>query len=417
MKSGALSGLKIVDLGHYIAGPYCASLLAGLGAEVIKVERPSVGDGARRLGPFPGDEPHLEKSGLFSYLNLGKKGITLNLKSEAGKDAFRKLVAKTDVLIENFEPRVMPSLGLEYETLRELNPSLIMVSISNFGQSGPYRDYKGYEITLNALGGIQSEIGEPDREPLKLGGQQMQFQAGLVAAAATMGAVCYRDVTGTGQHIDLAIVEIAASIMGYALTVYQYTGYHAVRNGTRPPNRGFRSKDAPPPNPRHPSVYPIVILPCKDGYVCIDVETPQQWLNLCDMMGRPELKEDPRFSATMRGVYADEVDAILMDYLKTKTQQEVFEEASDWRVPCGIVNNMAQLFHNPQHRARGFFVSVEHPVLGKMEYPGHPFIMSETPWQQVSHAPLLGEHNREVLIDYLGYSEEELTTMTKEGVI
>lgn len=417
MKFGALSDLKVIDLGHYIAGPYCASLLAGLGAEVIKVERPGTGDGARRSGPFPGDEPHLEKSGLFSYLNLGKKGITLNLRSEAGKDAFRKLVAKADVLIENFEPRVMPSLGLEYETLRDVKPSLVMTSISNFGQSGPYRDYKGYEITLNALGGIQSEIGDPDREPVKLGGQQMQFQAGLVAALATMGAVCYRDATGTGQHIDLAMVEIAASIMGYALTAYQLTGRHAVRNANRPPNRGFHPVNMPPPNPRHPTVYPLAILPCKDGDVVIDVETPLQWFNFCDMMSRPELKEDPRFSAAMRGVHADELDAILTDYLKTKTQQECFEEATDWRVPCGIVKNMAQVFNDPQHRARGFFIPVEHPVLGKMDYPGHPFIMSETPWQQASCAPLLGEHNREILVEYLGYSEEELTTMTKEVVI
>jgi len=138
MKSGALSGLKIVDLGHYVAGPYCASLLAGLGAEVIKVERPDTGDGARRLGPFPGDKPHLEKSGLFSYLNQGKKGITLNLKTEMGKAIFCKLVAEADVLIENFEPRVMPSLGLEYETLRDVKPSLVMTSISNFGQSGDW---------------------------------------------------------------------------------------------------------------------------------------------------------------------------------------------------------------------------------------------------------------------------------------
>jgi len=417
MKSGALSGLKIVDLGHYIAGPYCASLLAGLGAEVIKVERPSVGDGARRLGPFPGDEPHLEKSGLFSYLNQGKKGVTLNLKTEMGKAIFCKLVAEADVLIENFEPRVMPSLGLEYETLRDIKPSLVMTSISNFGQSGPYRDYKGYEITLNALGGIQSEIGDPDREPVKLGGQQMQFQAGLVAAVATMGAVCYRDATGTGQHIDLAMVEIAASIMGYAATVYQFTGYHAVRNGIRPPNRGFHQVNTPPPNPRNPTVYPLAILPCKDGDVVIDVETPQQWLAFCDMMNRPELKEDPRFSTAMRGVHADELDAILTDYLKDKTQREFFEEASDWRIPVGIVQNTAQLFNDPQHRARGFFVPVKHPVLGEMEYPSRPFIMSETPWQQASCAPLLGEHNKEILVEHLGYSEKDLAAMTRDGVI
>lgn len=414
---GALFDLKVIDLGHYIAGPYCASLLAGLGAEVIKVERPDTGDGARRLGPFPGDEPHLEKSGLFSYLNLGKKGITLNLKSEAGKDAFRKLVAKADVLIENFEPRVMPSLGLEYETLSELNPSLVMTSISNFGQSGPYRDYKGYEITLNALSGIQSEIGEPDREPLKIGGQQLQFQAGLTAASATMTAVCYHDITGIGQHIDLAILETAATLTGNPTMLYQRTHYHRVRNGDHPINDGFSSADSTVlPNPRIPSVYPIVVLPCKDGHVYIDTITTEQWLNLCDMIGRSELKDDPRFGPRINGEHVDEIDAMLIDYLKDKTALEFFEEASAWRVPVGIVNNTAKLFHDPQHRARGFFIPVEHPALGKMEYPGHPFIMSETPWQ-VSRAPLLGEHNRDILIGRLGYSEEELVAMAKDGVI
>lgn len=417
MKSGALFDLKVIDLGHFIAGPYCASLLAGLGAEVIKVEQPGTGDGARSMGPFPGDEPHIEKSGLFNYLNQGKKSITLNLKSEAGKNAFRKLVAEADVLIENFEPRVMPSLSLAYETLREVNPSLLMTSISNFGQNGPYRDYKGYEITLSALGGIQAEIGEPDREPIKLGGQQLQFQAGLTAAFATMSAVCYRDVTGIGQHIDLAIVEITATLKGAAIMIYQEMGHHRVRNGARiSQTQRDATDDLPPQVYRIPGPC-IVILPCKDGYVCVDTELPPQWLSLCDMIGRPELKEDPRFSWVTHHEHADELDAILIDYLKTKTQQELFEEASVWRVPSAVVNNMAQLFHDPQHRARGFFVQVEHPALGKMDYPGHPFIMSETPWQQVSGAPLLGEHNKEVLIERLGYSEQELAVMAKDGVI
>jgi crotonobetainyl-CoA:carnitine CoA-transferase CaiB-like acyl-CoA transferase len=416
-KSGALFDLKVIDLGHYIAGPYCASLFAGLGAEVIKVERPGSGDGARSMGPFPGDEPHLENSGLFNYLNQGKKGITLNLKSEAGRNAFRKLVADADVLIENFEPRVMPSLGLAYDDLRELNPSLVMTSISNFGQSGPYRDYKGYEITVSALGGIQAEIGEPDREPIKLGGSQLQFQAGLTAAFATMSAVCYRDVTGIGQHVDLAIVEVAATLKGAPIMIYQEMGYHRIRNGARISRTQPVAAHDVSPQDRHIAGPCIVILPCKDGYVCVDAELPQQWLALCDMIGRPELKEDPRFSWATHHEHADELDAILIDYLKTKTLRELFEEATAWRVPSAVVNNMAQLFHDPQHRARGFFVQVDHPVLGKMEYPGHPFVMSVTPWQQVSGAPLLGEHNRVILRERLGYSEQELATMTKDGVI
>jgi crotonobetainyl-CoA:carnitine CoA-transferase CaiB-like acyl-CoA transferase len=418
-QQGALSDLRVIDLGHFIAGPYCASLLAGMGAEVIKVERPGTGDAARQMGPFPNDETHLEKSGLFSYLNLGKKSITLNLKSEAGREAFRRLVVRTDILIENFEPRVMSSLGLAYENLSKLSPRLIMTSISNYGQTGPYRDYKGYEITLNALGGVQAEIGEPDREPIKLGGQQLQFQAGLTAAFAAMSAVIYRDKGGTGQHIDLAIVEVAAMMKGAPLTYYQFTGYRRVRNGMRPMADSPRDTDRPGLKSSRSggALYPIAILPCKDGYVCVDTEATPQWLSLLDMMARPDLKDDTRFrGGSRRGDNADVVDDILREYLKDKTQRELFEECTAWRVPLGIVNDMATLFHDPQHRSRGFFIEVEHPVLGKLEYPGHAFIMNETPWQ-VSRAPLLGEHNREILIDRLGYSEEEVTQMARDGVI
>lgn len=418
-RSGALFDLKVIDLGHFIAGPYCASLLAGLGAEVIKIEKPGSGDGARRLGPFPGDEPHLEKSGLFSYLNLGKKSVTLNLKSQNGGKAFRRLVEEADVLIENFRPDVMPSLGLAYEDLRKFNPSLIMTSISNFGQSGPYRDYRGYEIEVGALGGVQADTGEIDREPIKFGGQQLQFQAGLTAAFATMSAICYRDASGIGQHIDMAIVEVAATLKGYATMNFQETGRHRVRSGARMWQRlqQVPNVDNIPPQTRLTPGACIVILPCKDGYVCLDTELTSQWLSLCDMIGHPELKGDPRFSSLMNGAYADDLDAILKDYLKTKTQREVFEEATAWRIPAAIVNDIAQLFHDPQHRARGFFVQVEHPVLGKIDYPGHPFVMSETPWKQVSGAPTLGAHNKEVLVDRLGYSTDEMDTMTKDGVI
>lgn len=404
-KQGALFDLKVIDLGRYIAGPYCASLLAGLGAEVIKVERPGSGDGARMMGPFPNDEPDLEKSGLFHYLNLGKKSVTLNLKSEAGREAFKKIVAESDVLIENFEPRVMSSLGLDYEILKDINPSLIMTSITNFGQTGPYRDYRAYEITLSAIGGVQAEIGEPDREPLKLGGQQLQFQAGLTAAFATVSAVFGRDLGGSGQHIDLAIAEIAAILKGYPVTEFQFAGHNRLRNGMRPLNFN------PKADSRQPGIYPIAILPCQDGYVCVDAEMEEQFRWLCIMIGQPELANDPRFrSSGQRSKHADELDSILVDYLKTKTQREVFEEGADFRVPIGILNDMEKLFYDPQHRARSFFIEVDHPRLGRLEYPGHPFIMSETPWQ-VSRAPLLGEHNREILIERFGYSEEQIARM------
>lgn len=414
----ALHDLKVIDLGHYISGPYCAFLLAGLGAEVIKVERPGTGDGSRQLGPFPNDEPHIEKGGLFNYLNLGKKSITVNLKVEEGKDVLRRLVAQSDVLIENFEPRVMPSLGLAYEDLKKINPRLVMLSISNYGQTGPYRDYRGFEIAINALSGVMAEVGEPDREPVKLGGSQLQYETGLTAAFAVMSAICYRDVTGIGQHLDMSLIEVSATLKGASVMTYQQQGFLRTRNGVRVCKNPYVPPPAdnkPPPGSNIPNGY-IGILLCKDGYMCIDPELPQQWEDFCDMMERPELKDDPRFSIAAQGAYVDELDPIIIDYLKDKTQREVFETASDWRVPTGIVNDMGKLFQDPQHHDRGYFVEVDHPALGKMTYPGHPLIMSKTPWQ-ASRAPLLGEDNKDIIIKRLGYSERELASMVKQGVI
>lgn len=203
----ALSDLRVLDLTWYIAGPYCTKLLADYGAQVIKVERPGRGDPARRMGPFPNDEPHPEKSGLFLYLNTNKKSVTINLKSTTGIELLRELVREADVLVENFAPRVMPSLGLSYHMLSNINPALVMVSISNFGQIGPYRDYRASELILYGIGGAMNATGTLDGGPLKLGGNVVQYQAGVVAAVATMGAVLASRFRGVGQHVDISIIE------------------------------------------------------------------------------------------------------------------------------------------------------------------------------------------------------------------
>ena len=210
MPEQALSDVKVLDLTWHIAGPYCTKLLAGYGAEVIKVERPGEGDPTRRMGPFFKDDPHPEKSGLFLHLNTNKKGITLNLKSATGKKILKALVSDADILVESFSPRVMPSLGLDYQTLEQINPKLVMVSISNFGQSGPYRDFKASEIVEYAMGGEMYSTGTAGREPLKLGGNVTQYQAGTVAAVATMGALYSAECQEVGQHVDVSIMETQA---------------------------------------------------------------------------------------------------------------------------------------------------------------------------------------------------------------
>ena len=207
MPEQALSDVKVLDLTWHIAGPYCTKLLADYGAEVIKVEKPEEGDPTRRMAPFFKDDPHPEKSGLFLHLNTNKKGITLDLKSATGKKIIKELVSKVDILVESFSPRVMPSLGLDYQTLEQINPKLVMVSISNFGQSGPYRDFKASEIVEYAMGGEMYSTGIADREPLKLGGNVTQYQAGTVAAVATVGALYAAEFQGTGQHVDVSIME------------------------------------------------------------------------------------------------------------------------------------------------------------------------------------------------------------------
>ncbi|MBI2906606.1 MAG: CoA transferase [Chloroflexi bacterium] len=403
-----LAGLKILDLTHHIAGPYCTALLAGFGAEVLKIERPSTGDHARAVGPFPDDRPHPEKSGLFLHLNAGKRSITLNLKTATGRDILKRLAREYDVVVESFAPRVMPGLGLSYETLAGLNPRLIVTSLSNFGQDGPYRDWKAQDITEYALGGLMYVIGDPDREPLKSGGSQAQYQAGLVAAIGTMAALNCRDVSGLGQHVDISIMESVLNLVARLMTIYFYEGVNGLRNGSR----YMRRSDS-----CHTRNHPTGIYPCKDGYIGLAAQTQAQWESLCVMMERADLLTDERFKdASSRGVHADEVDAIIADWLKDKSPGDAFELGGSCRVPFGIVNSIADLFDDAQLRERAYFQEVEHAVAGKLRYPGAPFRMAESAWRP-GRAPLLGEHNEETFCQRLGYSRQDLVRLRQAGII
>src|SRR3989454_7995353 len=258
----ALDDLLVLDLTHYIAGPYCTKLLADYGARVIKIERPDGGDPCRRLGPFPDDVPHPEKSGLFLHLNTNKESVTLNLKLLRGRQLFMRLVAKADVVVENFHPRVMTALGLDYPCLRPVNTRLVMTSISNFGQTGPYRDWRAQDIVIYAMGGAMNLTGLPDREPLRLALNLMAYQGGNVAATATMTGVLGAGRLGTGQHIDVALCEVHAGCIDRRTTSllgYQYPG--APRNREESIGLG---------------VYPVGVIPCQDGYIQVLV-FPQNW--------------------------------------------------------------------------------------------------------------------------------------------
>ncbi|MCI0849217.1 MAG: CoA transferase, partial [Chloroflexi bacterium] len=301
---GLLEGVKVLDLTHYIAGPYCTKLLSGLGADVVKIERLGRGDGARWLGPFASGgpeippDPSLEKEGMapedgawFLYLNTAKQSLALDLKSAEGRRLVLELAAKADILVENFAPGGMDRLGLAYTELRKANPALVVTSISNFGQTGPYRDWKAAELNLYAIGGLMNITGEPDQEPLKEGMPLAQLGAGQNAFAATMAALMYAEETGEGQQIDVSIAEYATNILENALMQYSYSGQEYNRVGNRGYGRAAWG-----------------IYPCQDGHVGIIAGPDTRWPEVARIMGREELS-DPRFTSRAgRLEYADEVD-------------------------------------------------------------------------------------------------------------
>ena len=396
MPDRALSGLTVLDLSENISGPYCARLLCDCGADVIKIERPPHGDPSRQSGPFPGDEPDPEASGLFLLLNTGKKSITLNLQSQAGQRVFNKLVEKADVLVESFRPGTMANLGLDYDTLSTINPSLVMASITPFGQNGPYRDWDATDIVAQATGGLMWLTGEPDREPLMLPLGQAEYLAGLHAAVAIMCAVYHRDSTGEGQHIDISTQEAVASILEGALTAYDYSSYVMRRVGSR-----------------HQQKCPSKVMRSKDRYV--HLQSGANWDHFATVVEEPQLMQ-PRLASILRYRYADEVEKLIQPWVDKHTAQEIFEAAQEWRLPAAPVLRPDELPDDPQFQARGYFQMIDHPRAGRLTYPGPAFRMSRTP-PEVKRAPLLGEHNREIYRDMLGFSEDEIESLKEEGII
>jgi CoA:oxalate CoA-transferase len=400
MPDQALGGIKVLDLGHHIAGPYCTKLLADFGAQVIKVERPDGGDPARRAGPFPNDELNLEESGLFFYLNNNKRGITLNLKTDTGIKIFQELVKKVDILVENFSPRVMPGLGLSYDSLKIINPGLVMTSISNFGQSGPYRDYKATDIVLQALGGYMWGRGEPTREPVRGTGQLeiSELVGGVYAASGTMAAFTHKIQTGIGQQVDISLMEAVVCVQAYPMS-----------SSTFPRNL---------PWPQKRMTFVPSVEECKDGYVGVNVLTGPHWVSLCAMMGMDDWAEHPDYRILIERLKRPkDVHDRMHPWLMARTKEEILQEGQTWRIPFSPVYSSEDIMRSPQYQARDSLAEIEHPALGGVTQPGAPFRMSETPWQVKSPAPLLGQDNEELYGELLGYSKEDLVKFRQAGVI
>ncbi len=394
----------MVDLTQHVAGPYCTKLLADFGADVMKIEKPGEGDSARRLGPFPGDMPHPEKGGLFLHLNTNKRSVTLNLQSATGQAILKDLVRGADVVVESFRPGVMASFGLDYPVLGKVNPGLIMASISNFGQTGPYRDFKASDLVLAGMGGSQSGGGVMEREPLKIAQYVSQFMAGFYASVGVMGAILAQEWQGgAGRYLDMSLFELLSSF-GDGRFTHQVSYQFAKREEGREPQEG-RIMSSPPTG----------AYPCADGYV--EWWGLGRWRQLSKMLGRPDLLTDPRYATEEARIKNhDEVAAILYSWMMERTRLQCWDEAVAADVICAPYNTVQELLQDPHVNARGFWAEVEHPALGKTIVPGRPFILSESPWMLRRPAPTLGQHTAEVL-GGLGYGQADLVKLSEAGVI
>ncbi len=411
MQNGALNGLKVLDFTHYLAGPYCTKLLADYGADVIKVEPPG-GDGARHVGPFPGDVPDPEKSGLFLHLNTNKRGIVIDLKESRAADIVAHLAGWADIVVESFRPGVANRLGIGFEELSLANPDIIYTSISNFGQTGPYRDYRGSEIVFYGMGGEMHSTGLADREPLKLGGNVGLYQAGAVAAVATMGAalagmfnVGNQDGEFLGQHVDVSILDTQLGSVDRrqsTLLAHQYTG----KLSHRPVSGGSGG-------------FPNAVYPCSDGYLQIN-GSRMYFPRAVAMLGNPQELTSERWrdpasqgNSSMQEEFESEH---FLPWTLERTRAEAWQTAQENRVLSGPINTMADIDADPSFNSRGVFTGGDHSVAGNIKYPGRPFIMNGSPWELRMTAPFFGQHTAEILRD-MGYSDRAIEELASSGTV
>jgi formyl-CoA transferase len=395
--NGPLAGVRVLDLTRVLAGPYCTMFLGDLGAEVVKVEQPGVGDDTRGWGPpFVGGE-----SAYFLCINRNKKSITVDLKRQEGIDLVRRLADSADVLIENFRPGTMERLGLGEKDLRALNPRLIYASLSGFGADGPMSDAPGYDLIIQAWGGLMSITGAPDGEPTKVGVAIMDLVAGLMLGKAIVAALFAREKIGIGQKIDTSLLEAEVASLINVGSNYLIAGTTAKRWGNA-----------------HPSIVPYQSFKTADGYLVIGVASEGIWQRFCEAIGKTEMADDPRFAKN-----ADRVDnrasliAILREMFRSRDNEHWLKLLNEAKVPCAPIQTIDQVFAAPQVRHREMLVEVEHPTAGTLRMAGIPVKFSATPASVRLPPPLLGEHTDEVLSSWLGMNDQEIADLKTKKII
>lgn len=392
-----LKGVRVLDLSRVLAGPFCAMTLADLGAEVIKVEIPGRGDDTRAYPPFVNGV-----SSYFMSINRGKKSVTLNLKTDEGREVFIKLAEKCDVLLENFRPGVMKRLGVDYEVLSEVNPRLIYCSISSFGQTGPYATWPGYDLIVQGMGGLMGITGEPGSPPVRIGVAITDLGAGMWAVIAILSALRTRERDGNGQYLDISLLDGSVSWMTYVAGNYFATD-------SVPPRMGSA----------HPSIVPYQAFEAGDGRsLLIAAGNDRLWALLCRGLGLEALKDDPRYvSGDKRVENREMLITFLQEEFLKRSRDEWLEDLRAIGFPCGPVYTVDEIFADPQVLHRGMLMEMDHPEAGRIKQIGPTIKFSRTPCTVGSSPPRLGEHTVEVLRDIAGYTDEDIEELARANAI
>ena len=395
----ALEGVRVLDLTRALAGPYCTMMLGDYGADVVKIELPGVGDDTRQWAPpFIGEE-----SAYFLSINRNKRSMTLNLRHPSGKRIFLEMAKGAEVVVENFTPGVVDRLGIDYRSVKAVNPRVVYCSISGFGQTGPYRDKSAYDQVMQGIGGIMSLTGEPDRPPVKMGIALTDIGAGMLAAFAIITAMFHQEThhAEEGQYIDVSMLDLQVAWATYMGGYYFATGKNPEKVGAA-----------------HPSLVPYQAFMCQDGkYINVAVGSERLWERFCNAMNREDLASDPAYARNGDRVRnrSKLVPLLQQEYLKKPIAAWV-QQLEDGGVPCGPINELSEVFADPQVLSRNMIAEIPHPTLGTIKQAGIPIKFSRTEGSIDRHPPLLGEHTREVLLQ-LGYSEDDLDRLREEEAI
>lgn len=395
--NGPLDGIRVLDLSRVLAGPYCTMTLGDLGADVIKVEQPGKGDDTRAWGPpWAGGE-----AGYYLTVNRNKRSITVDIKSEQGKQIIRDLARESDIIVENFKHGTFERLGLGFEDLRVDNPGLIWANVSGYGPTGPLANKPGYDFIAQGEAGIMAITGEPDGEPMKVGVAIVDVTAGLFATVGVLSALHARETSGVGQRVDASLFTSAIAWLVNVGQNHLVSGKPAKRYGNA-----------------HANIVPYQTFRARDQYMTLGVGNNRQFQALCAILGRPELAQDERYATnSARVANREEIVGILQSVLETEDADHWISACDKANIPSGKINTIEQVFEHPQTLARDMLVEVEHPTAGMLKMAGIPFAMSETPPKVRLAPPLLGQHTDEVLRERLGYDQTTIDQLRTDGII